>query len=210
MKSSSLKLSVGLVGFLRQETPHSCESTHALVGFPENPPKPDHKPDQRRGEWTPAHSFVATASATASPCALILMEPWWSARPVPGPRNRRSPGRASSAQSKPTPTPWPAWSRRAVAARQISGRGNRVNANCSDGRMGHADKKAQPASEAIVTTAPLTWSEKSVRPFLVTLDGSTCCPAWPARQDSASSLTFFLAVLDPGAARRPPRGDAAR
>jgi hypothetical protein len=64
MKSNSFKLSVGLVGFLRQETPHSCESTHALVGFPENPPKPDHKsdhkPDQRRGEWTPGHSFVAT------------------------------------------------------------------------------------------------------------------------------------------------------
>jgi hypothetical protein len=47
MKSSHSRLSVGLVGFLRQETPISCESTHALVGFPENPPQPDHKPDQK-------------------------------------------------------------------------------------------------------------------------------------------------------------------
>jgi hypothetical protein len=45
MKSSSFKLSVGLVGFLRQETPASCESPRALVGFSETPPTPDHTPD---------------------------------------------------------------------------------------------------------------------------------------------------------------------
>ena len=47
MKSNHSRLSVGLVGFLRQETPISCESTHTLVGFPENPPQPDHKPDHK-------------------------------------------------------------------------------------------------------------------------------------------------------------------
>jgi len=46
MKPSASRLSVGLVGFLQEKTPASSEPRRAQVGFPENPPKSDHKPDQ--------------------------------------------------------------------------------------------------------------------------------------------------------------------
>jgi hypothetical protein len=56
MKSSTSKLSVGLVGFLQHRVPPSCKPAHNLVGFPENTPKPDHEPDQNaagdRADWT--------------------------------------------------------------------------------------------------------------------------------------------------------------
>ena len=58
MKSSTSKLSVGLVGFLQHKVPPSCEPTHKLVGFPENTTKPAHEPDQNaaadRAVWTRA------------------------------------------------------------------------------------------------------------------------------------------------------------
>jgi hypothetical protein len=36
---------------------------------------------------------------------------------------------------------------------------------------------AQPTPEATVTATPMTWPQRSSRPFLVAIDGSTCCPA---------------------------------
>jgi hypothetical protein len=74
MKSSSFKLSVGLVGFLQHKTPANCEPTRALVGFPEDPQKPDHKPDQNPATKTellrapqPADAYVS-ARAIARYC----------------------------------------------------------------------------------------------------------------------------------------------
>ena len=37
--------------------------------------------------------------------------------------------------------------------------------------------EAQSPPEAIITTTPFAWPGKSSRPFLVSLDGITCCPA---------------------------------
>ncbi len=48
MKSGTYRLSVGLVGFLQDKTPTSCEPRRALVEFPENPPKSDYEPDHIR------------------------------------------------------------------------------------------------------------------------------------------------------------------
>jgi len=41
MKSSTFKLSVGLVGFLQNKMPADCEPTRALVGLTERPQECD-------------------------------------------------------------------------------------------------------------------------------------------------------------------------
>lgn len=51
----------------------------------------------------------------------------------------------------------------------------------------------QPTPEATATSTPITWSGKSSRPFLVAIDGTTCCPACgqPGRIPHHLSLIFW-------------------
>jgi len=49
MKSSTFKLSVGLVGFLQHKVPADCEPTRALVGLTEKPVKPDRQARPKPG-----------------------------------------------------------------------------------------------------------------------------------------------------------------
>jgi hypothetical protein len=64
MNPSTLKYSVGLVGFLRHETSPSCEPTRTPVGFPENASNLDCKPDQKPDQL-PDISAVGTADRQA-------------------------------------------------------------------------------------------------------------------------------------------------